>query len=141
MKHTDAFKEQKRIQMTGNKHSLGVRASDETREKLSAARMGNKNAAGSRRTAEEKENLRQLMKGNTRSLGVPISGVRKVQVSAFMKGHKYGVGRPQSLETRAKRSEALRAAWAARLAGKPISRKRRKRLLLREKAGQCQASQ
>lgn len=110
--------------MLGNKHSLGVFPSAETRAKLSAARIGKKLSPETRAKVSEARMGMKFSKETKARISASKSGVRQsiesvLKRSASLKGHKV------SESTREKISNALK--------GKPLSEETKMKLSVANK--------
>lgn len=116
--------------LKGNKFSLGVRASPETRAKLSLARLGNKNAAGNKgRPASNKgkkhspetiQKMRLAHMGNKPSVKALAALAERNSGNTFGKAKAGKKSGPHSVKRTPEHCERLsraaRARWAARKA-------------------------
>jgi hypothetical protein len=107
------------LSLVGNKHTLGYRASAETKIKLSAAKKGRKQSPehvanriaplrGRKRpplSAEWRANMSSALLGNKNNLGRKLSEEQKASISAFHTGRPKP---PRSAEWRAAKSAAMR---------------------------------
>lgn len=80
---------------------LGIKATEETKRKLSKSSMGNKNALGYKHTDEAKFIMSQKRQGKTHSK------ITKMKMSNQRIGNKFSLGFKHTEETKAKRSQSL----------------------------------
>lgn len=100
--YTDLLNPEYAIQKECVSSRLGVKASEETRRKLSISTKGKRNALGCKRSAAFKKNVSAAHKGKN------VSEETKAKISAIMSdGRVKGENNPMSLSNREKRKNIL----------------------------------
>jgi group I intron endonuclease len=100
VKRSEEFKQRVSEANKGNKYALGLKHSDETKAKMAEAQKGNKHALGYKASDETKARISAANKGKK------LSDETKRKMSEAKKGKKYALGVKRSDETKAKMAEA-----------------------------------
>ena len=89
-----------------HEYRKGKKSSEETKQKMRAAKKGDKNPFyGKKHSDEAKKKIGEAKKGNKHALGCKRSEETKKKMSEAMKGNKHALGCKRSEETKKKMSE------------------------------------
>lgn len=110
IKATEETKEKLRVAMIGNQWNVGYRHTPEARKNMGASKCGQK------RTPEQRARMSAGQVGNTNKRGYQVTVETRTKLAAAAKGNQHSKGVVRSEEHRRKTSEAKKAYWAKRKA-------------------------
>lgn len=108
MKASEATRKKLSAALAGNTRCLGFRHAQEARERMGAGKRGQQ------RTDEQKARMSAAQAGNTKKRGYVTPDGTKQRLSRALQGNRNAVGAIRSEETRRLIGEASKARWAAR---------------------------